>query len=143
MRRLKILHIEDSEEDAALFVRACEAAGLQADVHDVRGGSEAVSYLNGDGPFADRNAHPLPDLIVLDLKMPGMNGFDFLRWLRAEAAFLLLPVLVFTRSTSAEDKVRAIKEGATAYYVKPEDFKAFVRIAESFRNIVTDGLDKK
>lgn len=79
MRRLKILHIEGSEEDAFLFVRACEAAGLQGDVRDVRNGTEAVSYLKGDGSFADRNAHPLPDLIVLDLKMPAMNGFDFLK----------------------------------------------------------------
>lgn len=143
MRRLKILHIEGSEEDAFLFVRACEAAGLQGDVRDVRNGTEAVSYLKGDGSFADRNAHPLPDLIVLDLKMPAMNGFDFLRWLREEEAFLLLPVLVFTKSTSVEDKVRAIKEGATAYFVKPVNFEAYVRIAESFRNIVTNGPDKK
>lgn len=143
MRRLKILHIEDSEEDAVLFGRACGAAGLQADVYEVRNGFEAVSYLDGDGDFADRNAHPLPDLIVLDLNMPRMNGFDFLKWLREQAAFLLLPVLVFTRSTSAEDKVRAIKEGATAYFVKPENFETFVRIAESFRNIVTNGPDKK
>ena len=143
MRRLKILHIEDSEEDALLFGRACGAAGLQADVHEVRNGSEAVSYLEGDGNFADRNAYPLPDLIVLDLNMPEMNGFDFLRWPRAHAAFLLLPVLVFTRSKSAEDKVRAIAEGATAYFVKPENFEMFVRIAESFRNVVTNGQDKK
>jgi len=143
MRPLRILHIEDSEEDAVLFGRACGAAGLPVEVCAVRDGFEAVAYLEGDGKFADRSANALPDLIVLDLKLPGMDGFDFLKWLRGNAEFLLLPVLVFTRSTSTEDKVRAIKEGATAYFIKPKEFDTLVRMAESFRKIVTNGSDKK
>lgn len=143
MRPLKILHIEDKEEDTSLFGRACDAAGLSTDLHAVRNGFEAVAYLNGDGKFSARSAHPLPDLIVLDLKMPGMDGFEFLGWLRAQATFVPPPVLVFTRSTSEEDKVRAIREGAAGYFIKPEDLAAYMRIAESFRKFLPSGFDKK
>lgn len=142
MRALRILHIEDSEEDTLLFGRACEAVGLSATFSVVRDGFEAVAYIKGQGKFSDRERFPQPDLIVLDLKMPGMDGFDFLRWLRHEAGLLLLPVLVFTHSTSMEDKLRARKEGATGYFVKPKDFETLVRLVESFRDIGTNGSEK-
>ncbi len=144
MRPLKILHVEDSEEDAVLFGRACDASGLSSTCYTVRDGWEAVAYLEGAGKFADRNLYPLPDLIVLDLKMPGMDGFDFLKWLRQQAEFLSLPVLVFTRSTKEEDKVRAINQGASGYFVKPRDFATLVRLTESWRkNVGGDGERKK
>lgn len=142
MRHLKILHIEDSEDDTKLFTRACEAAGLPAEFRRVEDGFEAVAYLTGAGEFANRDGYPFPDLIILDLKMPGMGGFDFLKWLRKEPAFASLPILVFTVSDSAEDKARAIAEGATGYFIKPKDFETLVRLAESFRKFDLDGLDK-
>jgi len=131
MRALKILHVEDSEDDWQLFSRACEVAGLPAELHWVPDGTEAVAYLEGGGKFTDRGEYPLPDLIVLDLTMPRMSGFDFLRWFRDQSAFSL-PVLVFTVSASIEDKERAIAEGAAGYFVKPKDFESLVRITESF-----------
>ena len=142
MRPLKILHVEDKEEDVLLFGRACEVARLQANCYAVRDGSEAVAYLEGQGKFTDRHAFPLPDLIVLDLKLPVMDGFDFLKWLRQQANFLLLPVLVFTCSASDEDKVRAINQGATGYFRKPNDFESLVRLAESWRKMGGNGQDK-
>src|SRR5947209_2098295 len=107
MRRLIILHVEDNREDIALLTKACGAAGLPADFHEVSSGADAVAYLNGDGAFADRERHPLPNVIVLDLRMPGMDGFEFLRWLRAGSKFRNLPVLVFTQLATAADKARA------------------------------------
>jgi len=142
MRLLKILHIEDSEEDMELFRRACEAAGLPAAFHRVEDGFQAVRYLKGENTFDDRRKYPLPDLIVLDLKMPGMGGFDFLKWLRQEPGFSSMPVLVFTVSEKAEDKARALAEGATGYFVKPKDFETLVRLAESFRKFKVDGDGK-
>lgn len=142
MRPLKILHVEDSEEDAVLFDRACEASGLCSICYAVRDGTEAVAYLEGTGKFTNRSLYPFPDLIVLDLKMPGMDGFDFLKWLRRQTEFLSLPVLVFTRSTSNEDKVRAINEGASGYFIKPKDFASLVRLTESMGNIDGDGARK-
>lgn len=143
MRLLKILHIEDSEEDLELFRRACAAADLPAVFHRVEDGSEAVGYLKGEAHFNDRSQYPLPDLIVLDLKMPGMGGLDFLKWLRREADFLSLPVLIFTVSEKAEDKARALAEGATGYFVKPKDFETLVRLAESFQKFKVDREYKK
>jgi len=138
MRPLRILHVEDNKEDLILFGRACDAAGLPAVFHPVGDGLQAVAYLKGEGPFCDRRRHPLPDLIVLDLNMPGMDGFAFLEWLRQEAA-LSLPVLVFTISGSAEDKARALAAGATGYFVKPKDFQTLVQLAECFRKFGADG----
>jgi CheY-like chemotaxis protein len=142
MRPLKVLHIEDCEEDAILFSRACEAAGLPARFCRVQDGPEAMAYLTGAGEFRDRIRYPLPDLIVLDLKLPGMGGFDFLKWLRQESSLGPLPILVFTVSDSAEDKARALAEGATGYFTKPRDFETLVRLAESFRQFDRDGKDK-
>jgi len=142
MRLLKILHVEDSEEDLELFRRACEAAGLPAEFRRVTDGFEAVGYLMGSNDFSNRNRYPLPDLIVLDLKMPGMGGFDFLKWLRQESGFSSLPVLIFTVSTNAQDKARALAEGATGYFIKPKDFATLVRLTESFRKFNVDGNDK-
>jgi CheY-like chemotaxis protein len=142
MRLLKILHIEDSEEDLELFRRACEAAGLPAEFRRVTDGSEAVDYLSGENDFSNRNKFPLPDLIILDLKMPGMGGFDFLKWLRQEPDFSLLPVLIFTVSTNARDKACALSEGATGYFIKPKDFESLVRLTESFRKFNVAERDK-
>ena len=132
---------EDIEEDAVLFCRACEASGLCSTCYAVHDGSEAVAYLAGEGKYTNRN--PCPDSVVLDLKMPGMDGFDFLKWLRPQTEFLSLPVLVFTRSTNEEDKVRAINEGASGYFVKPKDFESLVRLTESMGNITGNGERKK
>lgn len=141
MRPLRILHIEDSEEDLMLFGRACDAAGLPAVFHPVADGAEAVQYLKGEGRFHDRARHPLPDVVVLDLNLPGMGGFDFLQWLREESG-LSLPVLVFTVSASAEDKARALASGAAGYFVKPKDFESLVRLTESFRKFGDVGRHK-
>lgn len=133
MRRLIILHVEDNCEDVGLLHRACEAANLAADFHEARGGLEAVAYLKGDADFEDRTRHPLPDLIILDLKMPGMDGFEFLQWLRREPDFKTLPVLVFTALNTVEDRARALAEGASGYFMKPPDFAALVQLAETLR----------
>jgi CheY-like chemotaxis protein len=137
MRPLTILHIEDSEEDLILFQRACEAAGLPAVFHPVLDGPAAVAYLEGKGEFADRSKHPLPDIIILDLNLPGMNGFDFLKWFREESG-LSVPVLVFTVSGSVEDKARAMAAGAAGFFVKPKEFETLVRLTESFRRFGGD-----
>jgi len=141
MRPLKILHVEDSEDDLQLFARACQAAGLAAKVYWVCDGKEAVAYLDGSGRFNDRGEHPLPDLIVLDLTLPRMGGFDFLRWFKDQSA-LSQPVLIFTGSANFEDKARALAEGAAGYFVKPTDFETLVRLTESFAKFRNDGFDK-
>ncbi|HYG24097.1 MAG TPA: response regulator [Verrucomicrobiae bacterium] len=137
MRRLIILQVEDSYEEAVLLARACQAAGLPAEFHEASSGADAISYLLGEGAFADRTQHPLPDLIVLDLRMPGMNGIEFLQWARRHPRFKEIPVLVFTVSREPGDREIALEHGASGFYVKPFGFEALVRLAESFAQFVS------
>lgn len=127
-----ILHVEDDENDAILFRRACEKAGLPAQTFRVEAADVAKSYLLGEGIFADRVRYPLPHIIVLDLKMPRMDGFEFLKWLRQNQPFSSLPVLVFTASISREDKSRAMAEGASSFFIKPASFEALVKMVAGF-----------
>jgi two-component system response regulator len=124
--------VEDDENDAILFRKACERAGLPAELHRVEAADYAKAYLLGEGIYGDRVLYPLPQIIVLDLKMPRMDGFDFLRWLRAEQKFAGIPVLVFSASISREDKSRAIAEGANSFFIKPASFDALVKMVEGF-----------
>jgi len=129
---LLILHVEDDENDAILFRKACERAGLPAETFRVDAADHARNYLLGEGIYSDRALYPLPQIIVLDLKMPRMDGFEFLRWLRQEEKFVAIPVLVFTASVSREDKSRAMAEGASSFFVKPSSFDALVKMVAGF-----------
>jgi CheY-like chemotaxis protein len=129
---LLILHVEDDENDAILFQKACERAGLPAQTYRVEAADVAKEYLLGQGTFADRERFPMPQIIVLDLKMPRMSGFEFLKWLRQTEPFSRLPALVFTASISREDKSRAMAEGASSYFVKPASFEALVKMVAGF-----------
>lgn len=127
---LLILHVEDDENDALLFQKACERAGLSAQIYRVEAADIAKAYLLGEGIYSDRSLYPLPQVVLLDLKMPRMDGFQFLKWLRQVEAFATLPVLVFTASMSREDKSRALADGASSYFVKPSSFEALVKMVE-------------
>lgn len=95
----------------------------------VRDGQEAVDYLSGNGPYADRFAHPLPALVVLDLKMPRMSGFDVLAWLATKPEFRSLPAVVLSSSADESDIKRARQLGAREYFVKPHSFDDLINIA--------------
>jgi CheY-like chemotaxis protein len=129
---LLILHVEDDENDAILFRKACERVGLPAQIRRVESADYAKAYLVGEGEYANRAEYPLPQIVVLDLKMPRMDGFEFLKWLRQTEVFAKLPVLVFTASISREDKSRALAEGANSYFVKPASFEALVKMVAGF-----------
>ena len=129
---LLILHVEDDENDAILFRKACERAGLPAETFRLDAADHARAYLLGEGIYNDRALYPLPQIIVLDLKMPRMDGFEFLKWLRHDERFSGIPVLVFTASISREDKSRALAEGASSFFIKPASFEALVKMVSSF-----------
>lgn len=129
---LLILHVEDDDNDALLFQKACERAGLPAQVYRVENADEAKAYLGGQGTYTDRSRYPFPHLVVLDLKMPRVDGFELLKWMRHTEPFAELPVLIFTASMSREDKSRAMAEGASSYFVKPSSFEALVKMVERF-----------
>ena len=122
INRAVILVAEDEETDAILLCRAFKRAGLPHRLALVRNGEEAVAYLRADPPFDNREEHPFPCLVLLDLKMPRMNGFDLLRWIRTQPEFVSLPSVVFTSSSSEADREAARQLGASEYIVKPHAF---------------------
>lgn len=131
---IQILHVEDDPNDALLFQHACRKAGVCFDLRAVGDGDEAIAYLRGSATYGDRVSHPLPQLILLDLKMPRLSGFDVLSWLRTEGEFRTLPVIVLTSSNHESDIERAYNLGANSYLVKPVGFEALVEVAKTIHN---------
>jgi CheY-like chemotaxis protein len=131
MSRITILHVEDDANDALLFQHACQKAGVGFDLRAVKDGDEAMAYLKGNNGFSDRTLHPLPQLMLLDLKMPRVNGFDLLTWLRNDDYFKRLPVIILTSSNHEGDIKRAYDMGANSYLVKPVGFDALVEVVKT------------
>lgn len=126
-----ILVVEDDPDDLALLRRAFRAANLANPLHVVGDGDEAVAYLAGQGRYADRSLHPLPALILLDLKLPRRSGHEVLEWLRSQPGLRRIPVAVLTSSGEAGDVNRAYDLGANAYLRKPITFDALVELVRS------------
>ena len=122
---LCVLVAEDNSDDALLMQRAFKSQGLTNPLHIVTDGTEVLRYLKGEGPFSDRVAHPYPDVIILDLKMPRMNGFEVLEWLQQNKDKSVIPTLVWSSSADARDVKRAYCLGANGYLMKPTDFQQF------------------
>jgi len=124
MHGFPLLLVEDLQDDVFLVRRAFASAGLKHTVFDVEDGAQAIEYLCGKGKYADRNAYPIPRLIIADLKMPRVSGFDLIKWMRADGYARLIPVIVMSASSLPEDVFRAYDLGANAYMVKPTQYKA-------------------
>jgi CheY-like chemotaxis protein len=126
-----ILHVEDDPNDTLLLEHACRKAGVIFDLQAVSDGDQAIAYLRGLNNFSDRAKHPMPKLILLDLKMPRVSGFDVLAWLRSEDSLKGLPVVVLTSSNHDADVKRAYDLGAKSYLVKPVGFEALVELVKT------------
>jgi CheY-like chemotaxis protein len=120
-----ILIAEDSEGDLLMLRRAFQQAGLLIPLQAVGDGEEAIAYLKGEGRFANRAEHPLPDLLLLDLKMPRKTGFDVLEWLQGQPTLAQLRVVVLTSSDEIRDVNRAYRLGAASFLTKPVNFIEF------------------
>jgi CheY-like chemotaxis protein len=127
---LNILVTEDNPDDLFLLQAAFERAGVSSRLEAVSDGVEALAYLKGNAPFEDRNAHPFPDLLLLDLNMPRRNGFEVLEWVRGDSQCSRLMVHVLTASPREADVERAYELGANSYVTKPsrlDELVAFVK----------------
>src|SRR5438067_11154573 len=130
-----ILLIDDDENDIVLAKKALAAAEIENPLYVVRDGEEAMAYLEGMGKYSDRAEFPLPDLILLDLKMPRLDGFELLYWIRKQPHFKALRVVVLTSSEDVYDINKAYEMGANSFLVKPfdfENFPAMMRTLNSF-----------
>jgi CheY-like chemotaxis protein len=128
-----ILIAEDNDDHVSLLLRAFRKASLLNPVFVVRNGEEALDYLQGVGQFANRTAYPLPSLLLLDLRMPVMDGFDVLHWIRGNPDFRALRVVVLTASEDLRDVNRAYHMGVNSFLVKPMDLEDFVNFANAVK----------
>lgn len=122
-----ILAAEDEESDAFLLQRALQQAGSPYPLIVVRDGREAVDYLAGVGPYQDRASYPVPALLLLDIKMPRMSGFDVLTWIGQQPGPKTFPIVMFSSSAHDSDMQRARELGASEYLVKPHSFEELIR----------------
>jgi two-component system response regulator len=120
----KILLVEDSRNDAELTIEALSAHRLVNEILHLRDGEEALDYLYGRGRFAGRD-NGTPACVLLDLKMPKVDGLEVLRQMKADTRLASIPVVVLTSSREERDVVESYKLGVNAYVVKPVDFQAF------------------
>jgi len=129
MAQNSVLYVEDEPDDVLFMHVAFRRAGLPAPLHCVADGQQAVNYLRGDPPYSDRTRYPFPRVVLLDLNLPLLSGFDVLRWIRHEANLRDLPVVVFSSSGRAEDRRRALDLSATEYLLKPSSGAQFEDVA--------------
>jgi two-component system response regulator len=122
----KILLVEDNADDEALTIRALNKSKVANKIDVVRDGAEALDYLFCTGVYADCDPFDLPQVILLDLKLPKVDGLEVLRRIRAEARTRMLPVVILTSSKEDQDRISAYTSGANSYVRKPVDFNQFV-----------------
>lgn len=124
-----VLYVEDEETDRFLVERAFVKEGLGSALRMVDHGKAAIDYLSGCGPYAEREKYPFPGVVLLDLNLPEMSGFEVLKWIREHPSYNALPVVVFTSSAREEDRERARVLGANDFVQKPGELALFQAVA--------------
>ena len=125
MGKKVILLVEDNPDDEALTLRAFKKNNILDEVVAARDGAEALDYLFGEGSYAGRDTSVMPELILLDLKLPKMDGLEVLKHIRADERTRLLPVVILTSSREEQDIINGYSLGANSYIRKPVDFAQF------------------
>ena len=129
---IDILLVEDDLEDVKLTFIAFEEAKVNNNFIVVNDGREALDYVYHQGNFKDKGKYPKPDLILLDINMPKMNGFEVLKTLKGDEFYKTIPIIMLTSSRNEEDIIKSYHDGAVSYIPKPINFQEFVDIAKSF-----------
>lgn len=128
-----ILLVEDNPDDEALTLRAFRKSNVANRVVVARDGVEALDYLFGTGSHAGRDPHDVPQLVLLDLKLPRIDGLEVLRRIRSDERTRLLPVVILTSSREQQDLLDGYGLGANSYVQKPVDFAKFLQAVEQLK----------
>lgn len=128
MDDMMILVVEDNPDDEEMTLRSLSQAGLANDVEVVRDGAEALDFLFGIGSHAGRDTKRMPTVVLLDLKLPKLNGIDVLNRMRQDDRTRAIPVVILTSSSEDEDMIRSYNSGANSYVRKPIVFADFVGV---------------
>ena len=126
MQDKMILLVEDNQDDEALTLRVLKKNNIGNNVFVVRDGAEALDFLFCTGAYSDRDPREMPQMILLDLKLPKIDGLEVLRRLRADERTRKLPIVILTSSNEEQDLIEGYKNGANSYVRKPVDFEQFV-----------------
>jgi two-component system response regulator len=126
-----ILMVEDNVMDVELTLDAFSQVGFKNKIEVARTGEEALDYIFTRGKFADRKGSPLPDLILLDLKLPGISGHEVLAELKTKESLKRIPIIILTSSREEGDRAICYDSGANSYLVKPVDFAEFIRVVRA------------
>ena len=124
-----ILLVEDNSDDVELTLRALKQYNIRNEIVVVRDGEEALDYLFATGTYSDRDTTTMPAVVILDLKLPKVDGLEVLQRIRADERTKLVPVVILTSSKEEQDMVNGYKFGANSYVRKPVDFTQFVEAA--------------
>ena len=128
-----VLLAEDNEDDVLLTQIAFKKVRLANPLQIVRDGVQVLAYLKGEGRYADRFRYPFPMLLLLDLRMPKINGFEVLNWLQKHPELTHLPVAVMTSSENEPDIDRAYAVGADSYLIKPPNAEALLALVQRLK----------
>ena len=127
-REVEILLVEDNPDDANLAIRALKKQNLANKLIHLKDGIEAIDFLFATGPFKGRDIQNTPKVILLDLKMPKLNGLEVLERIKSDTRTKIIPVVILTSSAEDPDIRRAYELGANSYIVKPVEFDSFVKV---------------
>ncbi len=130
-----VLYVEDSTDDFVLLKLASRKCGTPFSLQHAEDGDQAIAYLSGTGRYASREDHPFPDLVLLDLKLPRLDGFEVLRWIRANPDTKSLPVVVLAGSSFRADVRRALELGANSYATKPAKFNELEVLVDQIADV--------
>ncbi|MDD3090868.1 MAG: response regulator [Methanoregulaceae archaeon] len=125
---LHILLVEDNEAHAELIIRSMHDLQVAGRIHHVIDGEQALDYVFGRGAYADSTQYPRPDLILLDLRLPRIDGLEVLETIKTTPGLLRIPVVILTSSDAENDIARSYDFHANSYVVKPLEFKKFTRL---------------
>jgi CheY-like chemotaxis protein len=134
MAKFSILLVEDDDNDVLLIQRALKKHYVERPVYVARNGEEAIEYLTGGGIFKDRETYPFPDVVITDLKMPKLSGFELLAWINEHKEYRVIPTIVLSSSKEDKDVTRAYDLGANTYMVKPTNFDALAEMVKQIRD---------
>lgn len=125
-----ILLVEDSDDDLLFMRLAFETAGIRNRIIEARDGRQAIDYINGVGPYANRDRYPLPCLIITDLHMPQLDGLQLLEWLQKRPDFAHVPRIMLSNTAEQNDPPKARQLGCRAFFTKPAEFNALVDLVK-------------
>ena len=129
---IDILFVEDNEADIKITLRAFDKAKIKNNVFVVRNGQEALDFVYHRGPYQDQQKYPRPDLILLDIGMPKVDGFEVLKKLKSDIQTDFIPVVMLTSSKNEQDVMKSFKGGAASFIQKPVTYDEFVKVVNVF-----------